>query len=126
MTDVKQHQILEKGKGTHEVENLGGWDGIKAQAERSQGRPYPVERDEGDLIFIRNKGNHVQSHDVAEGAEPMTRGGGGPNVENLESPSVVGGGVQRIWKGLHPRSNCWSLRVELDTGKKVPSGPWNP
>ena len=59
MTDVKQHQIFEKRRGTHEVENLGRWDGIKAQAERSECRPYPVERDEGDLILIRSEGNYV-------------------------------------------------------------------
>jgi len=56
----------------------------------------------------------------------MTHGGGGPTVEDPKSLNVVGGRVQWVWKGLHPRSNDGTVLTELDTGEKVLSGPRNP
>jgi len=75
--------------------------------ERSDRIRKSVEWDEGGFVIPPDKEFEVQAHHVAKGAE--TTGYlcicacDGQEMVNGNTVGVVGGGVPRIWKCLHPR-----------------------
>jgi len=71
---TSQAQVLEKGKGTNEVENLWVWKEDGAYAERLEGWCELVEGSERDFrgIDVLISVFHIQACHTGKGSNPTT------------------------------------------------------